>query len=215
MEEMLDFRMYTWFSYITFDDAVKNGLKRSTTQGPTGKTYDQDAINAKFKIYAETFLPQLSFQNTVSIFESWLFDVLRHLLSDKNRLNKKRRIEVAEIITSNSLDELVASIIESELNEIKYKKPPEWFSYLNDFVTITSPSKIQLEIISEIKASRDIIVHNEGIANEIYISKAGNLARAKSGERLKFDHTYAFESWNNLNSIIEDVGQQISTKIDT
>lgn len=214
MEETFEFRVFTQFSYLIFDEAVKNGLKRSTHLSPTGKYYEQDAINAKMKRYHDTFLPQLGFQNSVTIFESWLFDVLRHLLSDKNRLNKKRRIEVSEIVTHNSLDELFKSIIESELNEIKYKKPSDWFFYLNNLVNITAPSKDQIDAISEIKASRDIIVHNEGIANEIYISKAGSLSRAKSGDRLAFDHVYAFESWKILNTVIKDVGQQISKKIE-
>ena len=50
MEEILEFRTYTQFTYLTFDEAVNNGLKRSTILGPNGKNYDQDREHRLRKI---------------------------------------------------------------------------------------------------------------------------------------------------------------------
>ncbi len=165
--------------------------------------------------YEADFLPKLSFQHSVSIFESWLFDILRYLLADNNRLNKKRKMDIGEIISSSSMDDVLSKIIESELNEIRYKKPIDWFSYLNSFVNISLPTTEEVEKISEIKASRDILVHNEGICNSIYLEKVGKLARAHDGKKLCFDHNYTFKSWSVLNGAISIVGKAVSEKVDT
>jgi len=45
----------------------------------------------------------------------------------------------------------------------------------------------------ESKATRDLIVHNSGIINKIYLEKAGTVARGKSGEKIVIDKKY-FES---------------------
>jgi hypothetical protein len=38
--------------------------------------------------------------------------------------------------------------------------------------------------LAELKATRNVRAHNAGIANEIYVRKSGQLARAKAGEPL-------------------------------
>lgn len=215
MEEISEFRAFTQLSYLTFEEMVKGGLKRIATLGPSGRSYDQDAIVKKLESYESGFLPQLSFQHAVTVFESWLFDILRHLLANRNRLNKKRKIEISEIIACNTMEELIAGVIEAELNEIKYKKPTEWFDYLRAFVGITAPTQNQIDSISEIKASRDILVHNDGFVNPIYLSKAGSFARGIDGGKLSFDHQYVFDSWQCLNTVIKETGQQIASKLDT
>ena len=53
--------------------------------------------------------------------------------------------------------------------------------------------EIEPEIISayiEIKASRDIIVHGNGVANNIYLEKSGEAARASLGDELSIDRNY-------------------------
>jgi len=48
---------------------------------------------------------------------------------------------------------------------------------LYKIVSIPHVSKDELEQIAEAKASRDILVHNAGIINQIYIQKSGNASR--------------------------------------
>lgn len=91
MEEILEFRAFTQFSYLQFNDAVDKGFKVTTVIGPTRKMCDQNEIKQKLESYKNGFLPKLSFQHAVSVFESWFFDIVRYLLRDKNKLNKKEK----------------------------------------------------------------------------------------------------------------------------
>jgi len=55
----------------------------------------------------------------------------------------------------------------------------------------------------EVKATRDIFVHNRGIANEVYVRKAGTHARTKPGMVLPTDIQYFLESYEHCLQFIE------------
>ena len=59
--------------------------------------------------------------------------------------------------------------------------------------------------LAELKATRDIIAHNAGIANSTYLRKAGTLARAQLGERLKIDRPYTYEAGDFLSRLVVDL----------
>lgn len=54
----------------------------------------------------------------------------------------------------------------------------------------------------EIKATRDIIVHNLGIINETYIEKAGVSSRGNLGDAIRVDTSYFLSSIKFMKKII-------------
>lgn len=59
----------------------------------------------------------------------------------------------------------------------------------------------------ELKATRDIHIHNAGYANDIYLAKAGPLSRVKSGTYLPVTVQYFLQSYEaciQLTEIFED-----------
>ena len=48
--------------------------------------------------------------------------------------------------------------------------------------------------IIEIKASRDVLAHNNGIVNAIYVAKAGSRARHQEGEQLTMSEQYRVQN---------------------
>lgn len=57
----------------------------------------------------------------------------------------------------------------------------------------------------EIKASRDIIVHNQGTINRIYVEKAGVAARGKEGDRLAIDEEYFTSVIDTLKNLVDQI----------
>jgi hypothetical protein len=55
------------------------------------------------------------------------------------------------------------------------------------------------------KASRDIIVHNSGIANHLYIAKSGKKARARLGDRLQINRAYFEGARHTMKRLIHSV----------
>lgn len=142
-------------------------------------------------------------QHQVALFEHLFFDMLRLLLSDQPlRLPGKRQIEYSVIVAAKTKDEVICTLIERELNEIKYKSVGEWFAYLERLVSKCKFSDADLGKIAEAKATRDLLVHNAGIANKIYLQKAGQFARYKVGEEVGVDGDYTLDMWQLLSSVL-------------
>ena len=75
------------------------------------------------------------------------------------------------------------------------------------------PKPGEIDRIAEAKASRDVLVHNRGVANISYESKAGNLARYKAGQRIEISEHYHRETWDLIRKVIADVSGAAIAKV--
>jgi hypothetical protein len=139
----------------------------------------------------------------VSQCESFLFDVLRLVLRaypQKITMNiqgveQKRAVDIEMILNASDIDEVRCNLVEQRLHSISYAKPADYLCFLNRVAQVTTDDDAFAAYI-EIKATRDIIIHNGGIANAAYIEKAGPKARVAIKALLPmnakyFDHTIA------------------------
>ncbi len=133
----------------------------------------------------------------VAVTEDYLQGVLRTIFKwfpEKLNLSvdgkqAEKNIGLALIIKSATVDEILDTVIEKQLLAVFYGPPERYFDYVESILSIKIEQELRASL-AEIKATRDIIVHNSGIANEVYISKAGTEARGSVGERLKTDTAY-------------------------
>src|SRR5207249_3392401 len=96
-------------------------------------------------------------------------------------------------------------VVNKELNELAYERPKDWFKYLEGRVKLGCPTEEEVDRIGEVKASRDILAHNRGIANKIYLSKAGKFARFGDAQKLDIPEHYHRETWELIRKVIADV----------
>lgn len=168
-----------------------------------------DEILARFNHYKQSYLYNLILRLIVSHFESIFFNLLSILLTHypKHLISKtdRKQIDIKEVINSCDKNEIVKHIIEKQLDGLKYKRVREWFEYLYDIVNIKHLSDEDIGRFAEIKATRDLLVHNEGIVNKIYIDKAGKYHRAKEGEKIEVTHNYIVNSYKLINKTREHV----------
>jgi len=142
-------------------------------------------------------------QNQVSLFEHLFFDLLKIVITNQPQsLSGKKQIDYATIFQAESKEELVCKLIEREINEIKYKNVGEWFNYLYKIVSIPQFSKEEMDKIAEAKASRDILVHNAGIINQIYVQKSGSASRFSDGEKIDISGGYTRDVWELLSKVL-------------
>ena len=107
---------------------------------------------------------------------------------------------------------IVAHVVNHEVNQILYERPHEWFAYLDAKAKLGRPSAAEIEKIAEVKASRDVLVHNRGMVNKTYESKAGNLARYTAGQRMDIPEPYHRETWELLRRIVTDLADAALAK---
>ena len=75
------------------------------------------------------------------------------------------------------------------------------------------PTPEEIDRIAEAKASRDVLVHNRGVAGKTYESKAGKLARYKDGQRIDIPEHYHRETWELIRKVITDISNAAIAKV--
>jgi hypothetical protein len=136
-------------------------------------------------------LAKSSIVSAVAITENYLAEMLGLVLRafpDKLKGHDKK-IELELVLNSNNLDNLFLEIIDRQIHSVFFAGPEKYFQYVENTLSIKIPESSK-ERYAEVKATRDLIVHNEGVINATYIRKAGKLARGKVGDTIPVDEMY-------------------------
>jgi hypothetical protein len=186
------------------------GRGRSITFGNihTGTVVQAAELPALARSYITGYLAESVFQHFVALFEEFVFELLRLWLSayPGGIPNKDRKqVDLATVIDAPDRATLLWVVIDRELNALKYERPTAWFRYLNDRVNLGSPTDEQIERLAEVKASRDILVHNRGVVNQTYLDKAGSRSRYKLGQRLEIPESYLHDTWLLIRDVVKDL----------
>lgn len=179
----------------------------------TGTLTTQAGLAGKSREYVAEQLTEATFQQFVTIFENYFFDLLRLWIMAHPKSLGGKKVDFHEILDAPDKAAIALHVINRELNEIQYKRPQEWFAYLESKAKLGCPSEAEIERITEAKASRDVLVHNRGVANKTYESKAGKLARCKEGQRIDIPENYHRETWELLRKVVADIANAAIAKV--
>lgn len=171
----------------------------------TGTVSSQSALLQKVDDYIARQLTETTFQQFISIFEAFFFDFLRLWLLAYPRSLMGRKVDFKTVLDAPDKEAIALSVVNRELNEILYERPAEWFAYLEDKVKLGCPTVDEVDRIAEAKATRDVLIHNRGVATKAYESKAGRLARFHDGELLDIPQPYHRQIWELLRKVAADV----------
>ena len=186
---------------ITFSVPGKYGRTRIAKRNGT-------ELNSLFRRFANRELYENLLVSSVSRFEAYLSDIIRIILYKSPRKlsvgpkggDSAKQVPVQLIVDRSSLDEVIDEIIELRIQAIFYAEPKEYCAYFNA-VSELGIDAGPFEVFFEIKATRDLVVHNSLIVNDVYLKKAGSLSRGKLGDKLKVTHTYFEESLSAMKTL--------------
>lgn len=211
-------------TYLSFEQNVKwiNDLEEGATipiSYPLGfkadntpimsnpRNYTKDELTERYAHLGLNKLPIDAIFQLVTIMETLMNDVLRMILIEyPSKIPSKKKIDVDCVLSASSIEQAKITIVDEILNEIAYKSPKD---YATEFEKYTSVKLLENPVFHkyiELKATRDIHIHNRGIANDIYLIKSGVVARVKNGEYLPVDIQYflmSYEQCLQLNEILE------------
>jgi hypothetical protein len=191
---------------------VRAGAAFSAGNAVTGSVTTQVELASKSRGYVVEQLAEATFQQFISIFENYFFDLLRLWLTAYPRNLIGKKVDFKEVLDAPDKDAITSLVIDKELNEVLYERPAAWFAYLEDKAKLGCPKPHEIEKLAEIKASRDVLVHNRGVAGKTYESKAGKLARYKDGQRIEISEQYHRETWELIRKIITDISNAAIAK---
>lgn len=158
----------------------------------------------KYSYLRLTQLPINGIYQLVTLIEAMFGDILRAIIiKHPKKIGSKKNIIAANVLNFNSIEEIKYFIADSILNELSYKSPKEFSYEFNKYTSINMIESPLYHQYIELKATRDIYIHNKGVANEIYLSKSGSHARVKLSELLPVDVQYFLESYECCLQICE------------
>jgi hypothetical protein len=192
---------------------IQSGYRFTTRNSATGTVTTQTSLLTKSQGYLAKELAEATFQQFISIFESYVFDLLHLWLMAYPQNLIVKKVDYKVILDAPDKDAITTHVVNREANEIMYERPSSWFAYLEDKAKLGCPSTDEIELIAEAKASRDVLVHNRGVANKIYESKAGKLARYyKDGQPIEIPDPYHHMIWELLRKVVDDVSSAAIAK---
>lgn len=112
-----------------------------------------------------------------------------------------RKYDVVDIVDASSKNEIIDQIIQKNIATLFYSSPQKQREYFQTALGINLPNEYWDKWF-EYKATRDIIVHNSGKINKVYLTKAGDLARGVVGQTITIEDQYFAASISTMKSII-------------
>jgi hypothetical protein len=154
-------------------------------------------VSALLKRFANEELYANLLVTAVSRFEFYLADVLgeflrrapERLLRGPKGGDSGKPVPLQMVVAADDLEDLFGELIEQRIQSIFYAEPKEYCAYFNAISELEIADSL-FEQFFEIKATRDLIVHNSLLVNDLYTKKSGALARGGPGERLKVKKDY-------------------------
>ena len=177
----------------------------------TGTVLDERDLPSVAQTAANDYLPTAAVQQFASLTETFLVDLVRLWLT-AHPAHLTGQVDVRAIIAAPDKAAILRPLIDQYVIAMSYKRPTDWFKQLSSIVSLKHPGEAIIVQFAEIKATRDIFVHNRGVANGMYVEKAGMLARAASGQPLDLPDKYLHDSWRLCRQLVKDVGDDAADR---
>jgi hypothetical protein len=200
-----DFFEHSRIVWHSFQMAVDAGHKVRAKNPATRTKIDQDGLVSLTQQYTRDYLATFTFRQFVSTFEGFFFDLLHRLLLHNPHQFARCQVEFESILKARDREEIISGLILKQLNDLKYEQLREWFVVLNKTVKLDCPSPEEIDTLAEVKAARDILEHNAGVVNEVYVRKAGRKACYAVGEQIEIDDSYYLSSWKAIKKVVKEL----------
>lgn len=210
VNDFFDHSKIVWRSFRILVDSGHNVQSKNPA---TRTKIDQDGLVSLSPHYTRKYLATFTFRQFVSTFEGFFFDLLHRLLLHNPHQFARCQVEFESIIKARDREEIITGLILKQLNELKYEQLREWFVVLNKAVKLDCPSPEEVDTLAEVKAARDILEHNAGVVNDVYVRKAGKKARYTVGEQIEIDDAYYLSSWKAIKKVVKEVTDSAIRKL--
>jgi len=150
---------------------------------------------------------------SVALTENYLADMLRLIFRGypKKLTTEDKTVELNLVLAAENLDDVLSAVIERQIHSVFYDRPENYFRYLGAVLSVSIGAELK-DMYAEVKATRDILVHNDGVANATYLRKAGERARAEEGEQIPIHDIYFDEAISLMKRLIQSVYSQLLGK---
>ena len=97
----------------------------------TGTVTTHTDLASKSRGYVVEQLAEATFQQFISIFENYFFELLRLWLIAYPQSLASKKVDFNTILDAPNKDAVIFLVVSKEVNEIMYERPSGWFAYLD------------------------------------------------------------------------------------
>ena len=171
--------------------------------------------------YVTVHLAESVFRSLSGLLEDWIcgmarlwlraypkqLDTASNEIGDltRPRMREELQVPLSKILSAPDIEAILNDIVERVVRELAYKKPNEWFRFLDQRVNLGCPDESQRLALCEMKAARDVLEHRRGVVGPDYLIKAGTAARFSVGETVQIDEPYLLERFALLRNVVESM----------
>jgi hypothetical protein len=189
------------------------GYKPSNESILSSYSYTKEELSNRYNYLMHSQLPINGIFQLSMIMEVMFTSLIREIVLEiPAKISTKKQITIGEVLNSTSIEELHNSITDKVLNELSYKSPRDFAVEAETYFSFNLLESPAYHQYVEMKATRDIFIHNFGVANEIYRNKAGSHARAKAGEDLPITQIYFLEAYEACIQLTEWLEENLHNK---
>ncbi len=187
------------------------GFRPDNTTIDSTVTYTKQNLIERYQYLGLTQLPINGIYQLVTTIETLLGDILKEtLIQFPAKISNKKKLDYELVLGAKSLDEIKLAVVNTILNELAYKTPKEYGEEFDKYIGVKLLEQPIYHKYIELKATRDIYIHNQGVANDIYTNKADRLSRVKSGQFLPVNIQYFLQSYENCIQLTEILEEELN-----
>jgi len=185
----------------------------NTPMNSSPKRYSKDEFVHRYQLLAFHELALNGVFRLVTIIEVMLGDLVREIvLKYPSKIGRSKKLDMGLVLAASSIEELHLRVTDTLLNELSYKSPHDFAREAESFLSCNLLESPAYHRYIEVKATRDIHIHNGGIANQIYRDKAASHARLGLDAYLPVNLQYFLQSYESCLQLTEWLDKELHGK---
>jgi len=177
------------------------------------RQYTKQELLERYRYLGLNLLPVNAIFSLVTLIESMMNDVIRTVVRKyPHKIGSKKEIPLGIILGAPSIEVIHEYAIDNLLNDLTYKSPIEFAKAVEGLIDIKLLESGAFHKFVELKATRDVYMHNRGIANDTYRRKAGLNSREPGNNYLSVDVNYFLSSLEQCIQFTDWLELQLSEK---
>jgi hypothetical protein len=159
-------------------------------------TYQKHELLSRYQFLAWNQLPLNGVIRIVTIIDALLSDLVRAVVMKyPHKLGSQSKIAMEIVLQATTIADVHLRATDILLNELSYKSPRDFAGEVESLLSLNLLECPAFHKYVEVKATRDIYIHNRGVANDTYVRKAGTHVRVQPGMVLPVNLLYFFQSY--------------------
>jgi len=156
----------------------------------------------------------MSFIYLIAVFDAFIVDILTAVLKKKPEILKgvNEKLTYKEVIELNLSGDLINKLVEKEINRFGYESIKEQVKYIKDRLGIDiEDSGATVDELAEIREIRNILVHNSGSVNTIFLNNVNN-SSYKLRDKIQITPEVWEQAKDKLSKVVDYLYEEIKTK---